>query len=75
MQSSGQSRDVRGSEGPSRLGRQAATEDWHRAACAESDEEASNRPTAETDPSDCRWCFEEAFGGQPCPYHGERAQT
>lgn len=34
------------------------------------------RPTADTDPSACRWCFEEACGqGEPCPYHGEAAQS
>jgi hypothetical protein len=31
------------------------------------------RPTQDTDPGECRWCFEEAISGaDPCPYHGER---
>lgn len=31
------------------------------------------RPTADTDPGECRWCLEENFGCAPCPYHGEGA--
>jgi len=33
------------------------------------------RPTADTDPGSCAWCFDEAAGGDQCPYHGERAQV
>lgn len=29
------------------------------------------RPTAETDPGECAWCFQEAMGDRPCPYHGD----
>lgn len=35
--------------------------------------DAGPRPTADTDPGDCRWCFEEAVGGKACPYHSERS--
>lgn len=38
------------------------------------DESVDARPTAETDPGECRWCFDEATGGKECPYHGETAQ-
>ena len=34
-----------------------------------------DRPTADTDPGECRWCLEWATGGEECPYHGERAQV
>lgn len=34
----------------------------------------SERPTADTDPGACRWCWEESFIGRECPYHGESAQ-
>lgn len=31
------------------------------------------RPTLETDPADCAWCWQDALGigGPQCPYHGE----
>lgn len=32
------------------------------------------RPTADTDPGECRWCLEWATGGGDCPYHGERVR-
>lgn len=35
-----------------------------------------DRPTADTDPGECRWCFEWAIGdAEDCPYHGEKAQV
>jgi hypothetical protein len=34
--------------------------------------ERDERPTQDTDPGECKWCWQEALGDKPCPYHGER---
>lgn len=34
----------------------------------------SGRPVAGTDPGECLWCYEEAFTGRRCDYHGEAAR-